>query len=109
MKILRIRRGFTTNSSSAAEFLPDGGRIPDASTTPPPTATPRSSGPTTIMSSVAPWGNEAAPSDPPSNTTTLGMVFAAVAGAFVAGSVVRMVLRRRNRKIDDTGSGRLQG
>lgn len=105
MRILRIRRGFTTNSSSAAEFLPDGGRIPDASTTPRPSATPRSSGPASVMSTVAPWGNESAASEPMSNTTTLGMVFAAVAGAFVAGSVVRMVLKRRSRKPDATGPG----
>ncbi|MCC6524896.1 MAG: hypothetical protein IT373_19730 [Polyangiaceae bacterium] len=55
MKILRIRRGFTTNSSGANEFLPDGGIAiydggtpGDGGTLPGPTPAP-------VLTGVRPW------------------------------------------------------
>jgi hypothetical protein len=106
MRILRIRRGFTTNSSGANEYLPDGGSKYDGSTPrtdggtlPNPTVSvgPRSSAPQAVLSTIEPWGSTAPASEPASNSTTVGVVFLVVVGAFVAGPVVRMILRRRRK------------
>lgn len=106
MRILRIRRGFTTNSSGANEYLPDGGRSVYDGGTPKSDsgayrtdggAELRSSAPQTVLSSVEPWGDAAPVNEPASNSTAVGVVFLAVLGAFVAGPVVRMILRRRRK------------
>lgn len=98
MKILRVRHGFTTNSSGANEYLPDGGlRVtPDAGAPP---ARP-------VLSSVEPWGYAAPVSEPPrSNAMTMGVVFLVVVGAFLAGPLLRVVIRRKKKQAGSRGTG----
>ena len=86
MRILRIRRGFTTNSSGANEYL-DGGK----STTPPrDSGTPRPAH--SALTSVEPWGSDSG--DSHSNAFMLGALAVVVAGAFAAGPLVRRLLRK---------------
>ena len=89
MKILRIRRGFTTNSSGANEFLPDGGVRP--SVTPAP-ATPA------VITSVQPWGDAPSVSAPSSNATTIGVVSVVVAGAFLVIPAIRLIQGKKKKK-----------
>ena len=95
MKILRIRRGFTTNSSGANEFLPDGGVRPrvisDAGPVPAPPAPP-------VLTTVQPWGDAPSVSQPPSNATTLGVVSAVVAGAFLVIPAIRLIQRKKKKE-----------
>jgi hypothetical protein len=100
VKILRVRRGFTTNSSGANEYLPDAGR--DARSD---SATPRADAAPAALTTVEPWGTAAPQAEPMSNSSAVGTIFAVVLGAFVAGPIVRMVLRRRRatRAPDDAG------
>ena len=99
MRILRIRRGFTTNSSGANEYLPEAGK----SATPAPSASARDAGAadaraTGELTSVDPWGPAAPQSEPPSNSSAMGVIFVVVLGAFVAGPIVRMIVRRKKKE-----------
>lgn len=97
MKILRIRRGFTTNSSGANEFLPDGGvrprTISDAGPVPAPPAPP-------VLTSVQPWGDAPSASARPSNAETLGVVSVVVAGAFLVIPAIRLIQRKRKKETE---------
>lgn len=91
MRILRVRRGFTTNSSGANEFLPDGGVRAYDGGTPAPTSPP-------VLTTVRPWGEAPQPIEPSSNAATLGVASLVVAGAFLVVPVVRLLRRRKVRK-----------
>ena len=71
MRILRRRRGFTTNSSGANEFLPDGGRVGGASSTPAPSSSAQP-----VITQVQSWGQppEMAPSARSGNAKAVGVV-----------------------------------
>jgi hypothetical protein len=99
MRILRVRRGFTTNSSGANEFLPDGGRVAGASSTPP----PASSSAQPVIGTVHSWGPppEIAPSARESNARTVGVAAAVVAGALLTVPVVRFLTRKKKKPEDD--------
>jgi len=98
MRILRIRRGFTSNSSGANEFLPDGGVRPrvinDAG--PPVPAAPA----TPVLNSVQPWGDAPSASAPSSNATTVGVVSVVVAGAFLVIPAIRLIQRKRKKETE---------
>ena len=114
MRILRIRRGFTTNSSGTNEYLKPGAKPAGASpgpTTPTTVLRPPSTTPTTVAP-AAPGDREAAStlsaSSPatapgPHCTPTGAMVLAwalIIAGAAIAlARVVRLVARKmRSRR-----------
>lgn len=97
MKILRVRRGFTTNSSGANEFLPDGGTYDGG--TPPPRPAPSAYTPPQVLTTVQPWGDAPAASAPAGNGATLGAAALLVAGAFLVIPAVRLL--RKRRKADD--------
>ena len=96
MKILRIRRGFTTNSSGANEFLPDGGVRPrvisDAGPTVPAPPAPA------VLTTVQPWGDAPSVSAPSSNATTVGVVSVVVAGAFLVIPAIRLLQRKKKKE-----------
>lgn len=100
MRILRKRRGFTTNSSGANEFLPDGGRVAGASSTPAPSA---SSSGQPVITQVQSWGQppEIAPSARASNLKTVGIASVVVAGALLAVPVIRFLTRKKKKKDDE--------
>lgn len=106
MRIRRVRRGFTTNSSGANEFLPDGGRkITGDSGTPPPV----SSSSTAVIESVNSWSATPPPpsqSGPSSNAKTIGVVSLVVAGAFLVVPVVRFLQHKKKKK---KGEGEREG
>jgi hypothetical protein len=97
MRILRVRRGFTTNSSGANEFLPDGGRVAGASSTPAPSA---STSAQSVITQVQSWGQppEIAPSARSGNAKTVGVVSVVVAGALLAVPVIRFLTRKKKRE-----------
>ncbi len=99
MRILRRRRGFTTNSSGANEFLPDGGRVGGASSTPAPSSSAQP-----VITQVQSWGQppEMAPSARSGNAKAVGVVSVVVAGALLAVPVIRF-LTRKKKKNDDEG------
>ena len=102
MRILRRRRGFTTNSSGANEFLPDGGRrVAGVSSTPAPSS---SSSAQPVITQVQSWGPppEVAPSARASNLKTVGVASVVVAGALLAVPVIRF-LTRKKKKQDEGG------
>jgi hypothetical protein len=104
MRILRKRRGFTTNSSGANEFLPDGGRPDSASTTPAP-STSASASAQPVITQVQSWGQppEMAPSARASNLKTVGVASVVVAGALLAVPVIRFLTRKKKEKKEDGG------
>ena len=99
MRILRVRRGFTTNSSAANEFLPDAGTLPaDAGAA----ATTPISAP--VLASVHVTG-EAPASGAPSSGAALGAAALLVTGAFLVIPAVRLLRKRREKKAEEEGSG----
>jgi len=95
MKILRIRRGFTTNSSGANEFLPDGGVRPRViSDAGPPVSAPAPP----VLTTVQPWGDAPSVSAPPSNATTIGVVSVVVAAPSWSSPPSASSRRRGRRK-----------
>lgn len=99
MKILRVRRGFTTNSSASSEWLP-----------PTSTSTASSSNPSTVVTTTTsvnntprstPWdatGQEQAARE--ANLLRLGGLIAFVAVAFVVERAMRLFIKKRNEKRD---------
>lgn len=102
MRILRKRRGFTTNSSGANEFLPDGGRPDTSSSTPAPSA---SASAQPVITQVQSWGQppEMAPSARASNLKTVGVASVVVAGALLAVPVIRFLTRKKKDKKEGEG------
>ena len=92
MKILRIRRGFTTNSSGANEFLPTGGVRP--------TVSPAAPGPA-VLTTVQPWGDAPSMNAPPNNATTIGVVSVVVAGAFLVIPAIRLLRKKKEKEPHD--------
>ena len=91
MRILRIRRGFTTNSSGANEYLPQPGTCADA-------------GDSADATCTAGTGQALPPLQPtwePSNGLVLALVGAGLVLVFAADRVVRGVLRRREGTGDE--------
>jgi hypothetical protein len=101
MKILRVRRGFTTNSSGANEFLPDGGLYEGG--TPPVRPSPTAYTPPPVLTAVQPWGVAPAVSPPASNGATIGAAALLVAGAFLVIPAVRLLRNRNKKKPDPAG------
>lgn len=101
MRILRVRRGFTTNSSAANEFLPDGGTYDGG--TPAggkydggaPWTTPISA---PVLGNVQLVGDAPAASGPTSSGATLGAAALLVTGAFLVIPAVRLLRKRKERK-----------
>ena len=85
MKVLRIRRGFTTNSSGSNEFLPAAGGA-DAQ-------------PQALVGQPAAPPATAPPGDP-NNGLVLALVGAALALVFAGDRAVRALLRRRREDGD---------
>jgi hypothetical protein len=115
MKILRVRRGFTTNSSAYTEWLPPpGGASANggqgaAGTTASAGADPAMSPPAGATPGIvvpAPTTSPAQVFQPPSHAGGNAMAIVGIAGAlatvFVAERVIRQALRRRRK--DDEGS-----
>jgi hypothetical protein len=98
MRILRRRRGFTTNSSGANEFLPDGGRhlshgdagapAPSASASP-------------VLVGVKPWGDAPSVSPPSNNARIIGVASLVVVGAFLVVPVIRLLRKKKKPKDAD--------
>ena len=90
MRVLRIRRGFTTNSSGANEFLPQPGSCEDA-------------GASADASCASGTGQPLPPPPPtwePSNGLVLALVGVGLVLVFTADRAVRAVLRRREGSAD---------
>jgi hypothetical protein len=107
MRILRVRRGFTTNSSAANEFLPDGG-VYDGGT---PAGGKYDGGvsPTApisapVIGSVQLAGDPPSASGGASSGATLGAAALLVTGAFLVIPAVRLLRKRREKKAEE-GSG----
>jgi hypothetical protein len=116
MKVIRLRRGFSTNCSGTNEFFPGGWSLPPPSLNPDqqqdagprivfrwvlPQVTSRWSGPDAgAVSAPASQPDAGATTAPTSTTTTNGLVIAAVVfGVAVLVGVERLVraLRRRRK------------
>ena len=98
MRILRVRRGFTTNSSAANEFLPDGGTHDggtyDGGTSPTaPVSAP-------VLGSVQVTGEPPA-NGPASSGAALGTAALLVTGAFLVIPAVRLLRKRREKKAEE--------
>lgn len=89
MKILRIRRGFTTNSSASTEWVPP----------------PNTAGPNPISSQTTPGsqgaGNAATNSQLASNGLTIGGIALAIVSIFLAERLIRHIVRKRKRSAAD--------
>lgn len=117
MRILRIRRGFTTNSSGANEYLPsDGGAMPSSVASVPSAlrsayasasgrAASRDAGVSSSLSTTPSAPRPDREGRPMSNTSAFGLVVLAVLGAFAAGPVLRWVRRRSGKDDHPTASG----
>jgi hypothetical protein len=98
VRILRIRRGFVTNSSAANEYLSPSASQPGTVS---PTGKPFSI--TAGISASAPPATATASS---SNALGIGLAFAAVVLLFVVDRVGRLALaRRRSRRLSPATSG----
>jgi hypothetical protein len=108
MRILRVRRGYTTNSSSANEYLPGKGSgsgrrssTPPPSKTPPPATPPSSTG-----DDLHPWEGLSQP--PPSTAGGCGwggpeifsLLGISVLFLFVLDRLVRVFLKKRRQRDD---------
>jgi hypothetical protein len=103
MKILRVRRGFTTNSSGANEWLPDGGSRPR----PPIPAASADAPQQPVLTTVQPWdGNPPSACAPTTNASAVGLVSLVVAGAFLVVPVARLIRKRKKKETeaDDDGA-----
>jgi hypothetical protein len=99
MRILRVRRGFTTNSSAANEFLPDAGTLPaDAGAA----ATQPISPP--VLASVHVTGEANLSGAPVSSGAALGTAALLVTGAFLVIPAVRLLRKHREKKADEERS-----
>jgi hypothetical protein len=119
MRILRIRRGFTTNSSGANEFLPsDSGSTPgsrakvdaspsaaadafaaaSAAPSAQPSAASRPADSSSTLTSVEPWGDARTPSGSSTSVAALCALVVVVAAAFAVSPIVRLVRRKRADK-----------
>jgi|UPI000731EF95 hypothetical protein len=102
MKILRLRRGYTTNSSAYTEWLPPPPQAPAAGQTqaapgaPATAALPTPGTPATpAVAAPAPHGVSAPPPSPAAgNSLVIGGLVAALVAVFVG----ERVLRRRKRR-----------
>jgi hypothetical protein len=92
MKILRIRRGFTTNSSASTEWVP-----PPNAAGPNPLSGQASQ--TTPSSQGA--GHAAGNGQLATNGLTIGGIVLAIVSIFLAERVIRLVVRKRKRSATD--------
>lgn len=109
MKILRVRRGYTTNSSAASEFIPpsDAPAGTSSGNQTAGTAAPATAGPTTVAMPAGPAATvTVAPAAPVtaapvasgwSNSAMLGGLAGLVVLAFVAERVLRWGIDRIRR------------
>ena len=107
MRIIRVRRGFTTNSSGANEYLPSAAQGPTPEYLPLPTSRngvcvvygshPNSS-PTHAQRTHTSAGPVPGRSATQGNALTIGVVIGAVALLFAAERVVRFVIRKMRRR-----------
>lgn len=101
MKILKIRRGFTTNSSASSEWIPSPNGSPSGT---PSNTLPNSAPGTTftpVTKIVLPMNAQPGGSSTISNLTKGGGLIALVAVIFLADRTVRTLLRRRKAKRGD--------
>ncbi|MCB1724633.1 MAG: hypothetical protein H6959_07460 [Chromatiaceae bacterium] len=112
MKILRIRRGFTTNSSAYTEWLPPtsqqgnaGAQAPPGQSTTPPAAQGAVAPGTTptVPAATAGASSPTAGATPPGHAAGNTLTVVGVIGALLAVFVTERVIRRlrRNRRPDD--------
>ena len=115
MKILRIRRGFTTNSSASSEWVPppwqqnalgfrQGPNAPGTSPSgsPLPGSTATASGP---LGKSGPAAGDVGFGNLGANSVTLGLVLAGIAAAFATERLVRRLLRRNRREPESHDAG----
>jgi hypothetical protein len=107
MRILRIRRGFTTNSSGANEYLPKGSKSKSASSRPASTTPPPATPPASTGHDQHPWAElqQPPPSESQGGCTWSGPQVFSLLGLgvlllFVLDRLVRAIFRKR-RKADD--------
>jgi hypothetical protein len=104
MKILRVRRGYTTNSSAYTEWLPpppQGGNAGQTVTPPAQTPSPRAAGPAATVPGQTGQGVAAqAPSHLAGNSLLVAGLLAALVGVFVAERILRRLRRRGTKDID---------
>jgi hypothetical protein len=87
MKILRIRRGFTTNSSGANEYLPSDAGTEDA-------------GPSTTAGTGESTSSQGARSAPMGNAMIIGLMTAGVLLLFAAERLVRFFWTKKREKAE---------
>lgn len=105
MKILRIRRGYTTNSSAYTEWLPPPGggsaQGSGATGTAPGGSGPAASSAPAVSGTQAPSAMAGAQTQPPSqlggNSLLVGGLLAAVVAAFVGERLLRRLRPGRHR------------
>ena len=106
MKILRVRTGFTTNSSSAAEWIvvePETGPGSDTEATAPSTNATSDTAVAADTAAVRPVVKRVEPSPETAwnNSLLLALLVAALALLFAIERVVRRLLRRRGESVDE--------
>ncbi len=104
MKILRVRTGFTTNSSSAAEWVvvePETDATAAASDTTPATTTPAAATSDTAVVKPMPKLVKATADRTVSNTVILGLLVAGLALLFALERLIRKAWRRRQKDHGD--------